>query len=137
MQRGTLDAEKRKVYITATRAISGDYYRSRALDRLLSQGAPTEDEMDALFASISEIGSDHYMGEVMDRLLSYRSLREADLLRAEVVARSIKTEYTHAAILRRIGSHASATDAVRSVVHKRAESLSRHYRDQVLRGVER
>lgn len=43
-------------------------------------------------------GSDYYMGEVMDRLLSYRSLRDADLLRSEVVARSIKAEYTHAVL---------------------------------------
>ena len=94
-------------------------------------------EMDLLFTTISEIGSDHHKGEVLDRLLAVRALREADLLRAEEVARRIDSDHTQSEVLRRIGSHAAATDAVRSAVRNTAESLSRHYREQVLRGVER
>lgn len=135
--RGTLDTDKRRVYLTATRAIDSDYHRAEALGKLLANGAPTSGEMDLLFTVISEIDSDHHMGEVLDRLLDVRSLREADLLRAEVVARSIGSDHGQSEVLRRIGGHSAATEAVRSAVQTAASSLSRHYREQVLRAVER
>jgi beta-lactamase regulating signal transducer with metallopeptidase domain len=135
--RGTLDADKRIAYLDATRAIESDYHRAEAVNRLLRNGAPTVAEMDAMFTTIAGIKSDHHMGEVLDRLLSFRLLRETDLLRAEVVARALSSDHTHSEALRRIGSHASATPAVRSAVHAAAQSLSSHYREQVQRAVER
>jgi beta-lactamase regulating signal transducer with metallopeptidase domain len=112
------------------RQMDSDHYQAESVKEL-SRRRPGGIQVSALLPLVGEMDSDHYQREVLRELLRER-LPEADLLTAVGLIDGMDSDHYQAEALQDVLRNGGATDRVREAVRASANSLSRHYRQQVL-----
>lgn len=115
------------------RGTDSDHYRAESV-RAIGRRTLSASQAASLLPLVADMHSGHYQRDVLGTLLRV-NLSEADLVRAVDLIRGMDSDHYKAEALGDVLSHAGANDRVRTAARAVAESLSRHYREDVLRRI--